>query len=240
MYVINSIVDLKRNQVQFEPGVEFNCIKGDNGASYKIIFNFKQCLNTDKISGILTFVMPDGSNYIDSIIFNNMKTAYYQLKDELLTQIGDIEVSLTLMDENRFTIYTYFKIHVKDRITGDEIIDIAPKDPTYLLLQSLLLEVRNLQTSLKMEEEIRIKNENLRIESEDLRNETEELRKQAEEIRAAEWEELKQEVLDEISNIQGKDATINGYNTIEIRAKGNIELEQEENILTFTQRWKKI
>lgn len=239
MFVINSIVDLKKNKIEMEPGLQFNCIQGDSGAAYKIVFNFRQCINTKTISGILTFSLPNGQDFIDTITFDdNQSVAYYKLKDEILALAGDVKVSLNLIDENRFTVYTYFTIHVKERVT-DNVIDIDTKDPSYLLLQSLLTEVKNLETSIKSAETIRVENENLRIEAETVRERAEELRKQAEEIRIenektriSEWEELKQEILDKLNKIKdGKDAVINGYNTVEIIAGNNISLEQEENIL---------
>lgn len=245
MFVINSIVDLKKNQLKLEPGMAFNCVQGDNGASYKIVFNFNQCINTETISGILTFVLPDGTEYVDSITFEDPKKAHYKLKDELLVQEGKIEVSLTLLDENRFTVYTYFNINVKKKLSKDPI-DIDPQDPTYLLLQSLLLEVRNLETSIENAEAIRLVNEDLRISSEDSRIAMEELRQQAENIRIEnenlrvdEWASLKQQILDALANLHdGKDATINGYNAIEIEGGENIEFEQNEN--NFKINWKPI
>ena len=238
MFVINSIVDLKKNKIEMEPGLQFNCIQGDSGAAYKIVFNFRQCINTKKRSGILTFSLPNGQDFVDVVTFEDQSTAYYKLKDEILALAGDVKVSLNLMDENRFTVYTYFTIHVKEKVT-DNIIDIDTKDPSYLLLQSLLTEVKNLETSIESAETIRVENESLRIEAETARERAEELRKQAEEIRienektrVSEWEELKQEILDKLSKIKdGKDAVINGYNTVEIIAGNNISLEQEENIL---------
>ena len=247
MFIINSIVDLRKNQLNFEPGLEFNCIQGDSGSSYKIFFNFKQCLNTEKISGLLKFVLPDKTEYTDAIKFNNNYQAYYILKDELLAQSGDIEVSLSLIDENRFTIYTYFTIHVKDR--NGSATDIDENDPNYLLLQTLLNEVKNLETSIKNEEQIRVSNEALRIEGETAREQTKSLRQQAEEIRIqneenrnSEWNNLLQEIdkkLNELEN--GKDATINGYNAIEIRGGENIDLKQDGNIFTINSKnliWK--
>ena len=248
MFVINSIVDFKKNNINFEPGLEFNCIQGDSGSNYKIIFNFKQCINTDKISGILNFILPDKTTqYTDSITFKDKRTAFYQLKNELLAQSGDIEVSLTLMDESRFTVYTYFTIHVKERL--NENIDIDPQDPTYLLLQSLLIEVKNLETTIENAELIRVENEQLRIQGETLREQAEFLREEAEKIRIEnenqrneEWNTLKQEIIDKLNTIEnGKDAKINGFNTIEIKAGDNIELTQDENIFTINSKsltWK--
>lgn len=234
LYVINSIVDIKKNKVEYEPGLEFNCIQGDSGASYKIIFHFRTCINPKTISGILTFVLPNGEEYVDSISFDKEgKTGYYKLKDELLLYAGDIDTALTFMDENRFTVYTYFKIHVKKRITEDEI-DVDPNDPTYLLLQTLLTEVKNLETSIKAAEQIRVTNENLRIENENARQQAEELRQQAEEVRGQEWEQLKQEIIDKLANIRnGKDATINGYNAIELNVGAGLKMTHDGNIFTI-------
>ena len=243
MFTINSIVDLRKNELKLEPGLEFNCIQGDSGAKYKIIFNFKQCINFNKISGILTFNLPDGSCLVDSITFNSPVKAHYYLKDEILSQAGNIQVSLSLIDENRFTIYTYFRINVKSSICEDPI-DINDKDPTYLLLQSLLTEVKNLEVSIKDAENIRITNENLRIEGETLREQAENLRKEAEAIRInnennriQEWEEMKQEIIKKLSELEnGKDAMINGYNVIELKGGNNIEIIQQDNILTVASK----
>lgn len=241
MFVINSIVDLKKNMLKLEPGMSFNCVQGDTGASYKIVFNFNQCINTNNISGILTFIMPDETEYVDSINFEDEKTAYYKLKDELLLQEGKIQVSLSLLDENRFTVYTYFTINVKKKLSKNDI-DIDPQDTTYLLLQSLLLEVRNLETSIESAEAIRLVNESLRIEGEDARTQAESIREQAEAIRVTnenerveEWASLKAEILEGLSNLHdGKDATINGYNAIAIQAGEHINLEQNNEVFKIS------
>ena len=88
---------------------------------------------------------------------------------------------------------------------------------------------------------IRIENEIFRVDNEDARVAAEQLREAAENIRIdnendrnSEWILLKEEIDYSLSQIQqGKDATINGYNAIEIIGGMGINLTQESNIVTI-------
>lgn len=231
MFIINSIVDLKKNKLTLGPGIEFNCVQGDSGAAYKIYFNFKgMCIDTSKISGILTFVLPNGESCVDSISFLDKSTACYSLKDQLLAQAGKIKTSLTLMDSNRFTVYTHFVINVKPS-PSDTPIDIDQEDPTYLLLQSLMTEVRNLQESVKANEEIRLSNETLRVSNEEARVQAEILRNQAEQIRMTEWDNLKAEVKELLKAIEEglTGILIDGYRVSNLKIGEGLELQQKNN-----------
>ena len=65
---------------------------------------------------------------------------------------------------------------------------------------------------------------------EELRQQAENIRIENENLRVDEWASLKQQILDALANLHdGKDATINGYNAIEIEGGENIELSQNED-----------
>ena len=243
MFIINSIVDLKKNKLTLEPGIEFNCVQGDSGASYKIYFNFKgMCIDTSKISGILTFVLPDGESYVDSVEFLDKSTACYSLKDQLLAQSGKIQTSLTLLDSNRFTVYTSFIINVKPN-PSDTPIDIDPEDSTYLLLQSLMTEVRNLEESVKTNENIRLTNETLRVSNEEARIQAEILRTQAEQLRTTEWDNLKKELQKILDKIEAglTEIIIDGRKVSNLKIGEGLELQEKNNEYTLVNKgilWK--
>lgn len=83
----------------------------------------------------------------------------------------------------------------------------------------------------KSNEETRISNENTRISNENSRVSAEELRVQAETERQQYYQTIKEEV--DSGGFNGKDALINGVNTLNIVGGTNISLQQEDNTLTI-------
>ena len=83
----------------------------------------------------------------------------------------------------------------------------------------------------KSNEETRISNENTRISNENSRVSAEELRAQAETERQQYYQTIKEEV--DSGGFNGKDALINGVNTLNIVGGTNISLQQEDTTLTI-------
>lgn len=100
--------------------------------------------------------------------------------------------------------------------------DASPDDPKVIILDKLINDVTNLNNEITLSEKERTNNESQRIENENHRiaNET-----QREEY----MENLKSSV--ENGDFNGKDATINGFNTLNIVAGTNIDLKQENDTL---------
>ena len=168
-------------------------------------------------------------NYGKKACFSANGTTFAKLFDDITSNILTITRDISQYNELDLSI-EFFKAENEDEIIARTSIlhivienaivceDVKPDDKKVVILNELIEKVTNLDNQVTKNEEERQKNEQNRIQSENQRQEY--------------IEDLKKQV--ENGDFNGKDAMINGVNTLNIIAGENIGLEQKANVLTIS------
>lgn len=183
----------------------------------------------------IEFKIPEKyKNYGKKICFEANGKTFQKLFDNVTDNTVTFTRDMTKYDELYATV-VFFKTNDDDEIVAKTSLlhiliegavncpdDVSPDDPKVIILDKLINDVTNLNNEITLSEKERTNNESQRIENENHRiaNET-----QREEY----MENLKSSV--ENGDFNGKDATINGFNTLNIVAGTNIDLKQENDTL---------
>ena len=183
----------------------------------------------------IEFKIPEKyKNYGKKICFEANGKTFQKLFDNVTDNTVTFTRDMTKYDELYATV-VFFKTNDDDEIVAKTSLlhiliegavncpdDASPDDPKVIILDKLINDVTNLNNEITLSEKERTNNESQRIENENHRiaNET-----QREEY----MENLKSSV--ENGDFNGKDATINGFNTLNIVAGTNIDLKQENDTL---------
>lgn len=183
----------------------------------------------------IEFKIPEKyKNYGKKICFEANGKTFQKLFDNVTDNTVTFTRDMTKYDELYMTV-VFFKTNDDDEIVAKTSLlhiliegavncpdDVSPDDPKVIILDKLINDVTNLNNEITLSEKERTNNESQRIENENHRiaNET-----QREEY----MENLKSSV--ENGDFNGKDATINGFNTLNIVAGTNIDLKQKNETL---------
>lgn len=183
----------------------------------------------------IEFKIPEKyKNYGKKICFEANGKTFQKLFDNVTDNTVTFTRDMTKYDELYATV-VFFKTNDDDEIVAKTSLlhiliegavncpdDVSPDDPKVIILDKLISDVTNLNNKITLSEKERTNNESQRIENENHRiaNET-----QREEY----MKNLKSSV--ENGDFNGKDATINGFNTLNIVAGTNIDLKQENETL---------
>lgn len=183
----------------------------------------------------IEFKIPEKyKNYGKKICFEANGKTFQKLFDNVTDNTVTFTRDMTKYDELYATV-VFFKTNDDDEIVAKTSLlhiliegavncpdDVSPDDPKVIILDKLINDVTNLNNEITLSEKERTNNESQRIENENHRiaNET-----QREEY----IENLKSSV--ENGDFNGKDATINGFNTLNIVAGTNIDLKQKNETL---------
>lgn len=183
----------------------------------------------------IEFKIPEKyKNYGKKICFEANGKTFQKLFDNVTDNTVTFTRDMTKYDELYATV-VFFKTNDDDEIVAKTSLlhiliegavncpdDVSPDDPKVIILDKLINDVTNLNNEITLSEKERTNNESQRIENENHRiaNET-----QPEEY----MENLKSSV--ENGDFNGKDATINGFNTLNIVAGTNIDLKQKNETL---------
>lgn len=183
----------------------------------------------------IEFKIPEKyKNYGKKICFEANGKTFQKLFDNVTDNTVTFTRDMTKYDELYATV-VFFKTNDDDEIVAKTSLlhiliegavncpdDVSPDDPKVIILDKLISDVTNLNNKITLSEKERTNNESQRIENENHRiaNET-----QREEY----MKHLKSSV--ENGDFNGKDATINGFNTLNIVAGTNIDLKQENDTL---------
>lgn len=183
----------------------------------------------------IEFKIPEKyKNYGKKICFEANGKTFQKLFDNVTDNTVTFTRDMTKYDELYATV-VFFKTNDDDEIVAKTSLlhiliegavncpdDVSPDDPKVIILDKLINDVTNLNNEITLSEKERTNNESQRIENENHRiaNET-----QREEY----MKNLKSSV--ENGDFNGKDATINGFNTLNIVAGTNIDLKQENETL---------
>lgn len=183
----------------------------------------------------IEFKIPEKyKKYGKKICFEANGKTFQKLFDNVTDNTVTFTRDMTKYDELYATV-VFFKTNDDDEIVAKTSLlhiliegavncpdDVSPDDPKVIILDKLINDVTNLNNEITLSEKERTNNESQRIENENHRiaNET-----QREEY----MENLKSSV--ENGDFNGKDATINGFNTLNIVAGTNIDLKQENDTL---------
>lgn len=183
----------------------------------------------------IEFKIPEKyKNYGKKICFEANGKTFQKLFDNVTDNTVTFTRDMTKYDELYATV-VFFKTNDDDEIVAKTSLlhiliegavncpdDVSPDDPKVIILDKLINDVTNLNNEITLSEKERTNNESQRIENENHRiaNET-----QREEY----IKNLKSSV--ENGDFNGKDATINGFNTLNIVAGTNIDLKQENETL---------
>lgn len=183
----------------------------------------------------IEFKIPEKyKNYGKKICFEANGKTFQKLFDNVTDNTVTFTRDMTKYDELYATV-VFFKTNDDDEIVAKTSLlhiliegavncpdDVSPDDPKVIILDKLINDVTNLNNEITQSEKERTNNESQRIENENHRiaNET-----QREEY----MENLKSSV--ENGDFNGKDATINGFNTLNIVAGTNIDLKQKNETL---------
>lgn len=183
----------------------------------------------------IEFKIPEKyKNYGKKICFEANGKTFQKLFDNVTDNTVTFTRDMTKYDELYATV-VFFKTNDDDEIVAKTSLlhiliegavncpdDVSPDDPKVIILDKLISDVTNLNNKITLSEKERTNNESQRIENENHRiaNET-----QREEY----MENLKSSV--ENGDFNGKDATINGFNTLNIVAGTNIDLKQKNETL---------
>lgn len=183
----------------------------------------------------IEFKIPEKyKNYGKKICFEANGKTFQKLFDNVTDNTVTFTRDMTKYDELYATV-VFFKTNDDDEIVAKTSLlhiliegavncpdDVSPDDPKVIILDKLINDVTNLNNEITLSEKERTNNESQRIENENHRiaNET-----QREEY----MENLKSSV--ENGDFNGKDATINGFNTLNIVAGTNIDLKQKNETL---------
>ena len=183
----------------------------------------------------IEFKIPEKyKKYGKKICFEANGKTFQKLFDNVTDNTVTFTRDMTKYDELYATV-VFFKTNDDDEIVAKTSLlhiliegavncpdGVSPDDPKVIILDKLINDVTNLNNEITLSEKERTNNESQRIENENHRiaNET-----QREEY----MENLKSSV--ENGDFNGKDATINGFNTLNIVAGANIDLKQENETL---------
>lgn len=183
----------------------------------------------------IEFKIPEKyKNYGKKFCFEANGKTFQKLFDNVTDNTVTFTRDMTKYDELYATV-VFFKTNDDDEIVAKTSLlhiliegavncpdDVSPDDPKVIILDKLISDVTNLNNKITLSEKERTNNESQRIENENHRiaNET-----QREEY----MKNLKSSV--ENGDFNGKDATINGFNTLNIVAGTNIDLKQENETL---------
>ena len=183
----------------------------------------------------IEFKIPEKyKKYGKKICFEANGKTFQKLFDNVTDNTVTFTRDMTKYDELYATV-VFFKTNDDDEIVAKTSLlhiliegavncpdDVSPDDPKVIILDKLINDVTNLNNEITLSEKERTNNESQRIENENHRiaNET-----QREEY----MENLKSSV--ENGDFNGKDATINGFNTLNIVAGTNIDLKQKNETL---------
>lgn len=183
----------------------------------------------------IEFKIPEKyKKYGKKICFEANGKTFQKLFDNVTDNTVTFTRDMTKYDELYATV-VFFKTNDDDEIVAKTSLlhiliegavncpdDASPDDPKVIILDKLINDVTNLNNEITLSEKERTNNESQRIENENHRiaNET-----QREEY----MENLKSSV--ENGDFNGKDATINGFNTLNIVAGTNIDLKQKNETL---------
>lgn len=183
----------------------------------------------------IEFKIPEKyKNYGKKICFEANGKTFQKLFDNVTDNTMTFTRDMTKYDELYATV-VFFKTNDDDEIVAKTSLlhiliegavncpdDVSPDDPKVIILDKLINDVTSLNNEITLSEKERTNNESQRIENENHRiaNET-----QREEY----MENLKSSV--ENGDFNGKDATINGFNTLNIVAGTNIDLKQKNETL---------
>ena len=183
----------------------------------------------------IEFKIPEKyKNYGKKICFEANGKTFQKLFDNVTDNTVTFTRDMTKYDELYATV-VFFKTNDDDEIVAKTSLlhiliegavncpdDVSPDDPKVIILDKLINDVTNLNNEITLSEKERTNNESQRIENENHRiaNET-----QREEY----MKNLKSSV--ENGDFNGKDATINGFNTLNIVAGTNIDLKQKNETL---------
>ena len=187
------------------------------------------CLEENKAEKIEFEIPKEYQNYGKKACFSANGTTFAKLFDNITSNILTITRDISQYSELDLSI-EFFKAENEDEIIARTSIlhivienavvceDVKPDDEKVVILNELIEKVTNLDNQVTKNEEERQKNEQNRIQSENQRQEY--------------IEDLKKQV--ENGDFNGKDAMINGVNTLNIIAGENIGLEQKANVLTIS------
>lgn len=183
----------------------------------------------------IEFKIPEKyKNYGKKICFEADGKTFQKLFDNVTDNTVTFTRDMTKYDELYATV-VFFKTNADDEIVAKTSLlhiliegavncpdDVSPDDPKVVILDKLINDVTNINNEITLSEKERTNNETQRIENENHRitNET-----QREEY----MKNLKSSV--ENGDFNGNDATINGFNTLNIVAGTNIDLKQENETL---------
>lgn len=183
----------------------------------------------------IEFKIPEKyKNYGKKICFEANGKTFQKLFDNVTDNTVTFTRDMTKYDELYATV-VFFKTNDDDEIVAKTSLlhiliegavncpdDVSPDDSKVIILDKLINDVTNLNNEITLSEKERTNNESQRIENENHRiaNET-----QREEY----MKNLKSSV--ENGDFNGKDATINGFNTLNIVAGTNIDLKQKNETL---------
>ena len=186
-------------------------------------------LDENKVEQIEFEIPEQYKNYGKKACFSANGTTFAKLFDDITSNILTITRDISQYNELDLSI-EFFKAENEDEIIARTSIlhivienaivceDVKPDDEKVVILNELIEKVTNLDNQVTKNEEERQKNEQNRIQSENQRQEY--------------IEDLKKQV--ENGDFNGKDAMINGVNTLNIIAGENIGLEQKANVLTIS------
>ena len=186
-------------------------------------------LDENKVEQIEFEIPEQYKNYGKKACFSANGTTFAKLFDDITSNILTITRDISQYNELDLSI-EFFKAENEDEIIARTSIlhivienaivceDVKPDDKKVVILNELIEKVTSLQQETTENEEIREENEQNRIKNE--------------EERILYYENIKEKV--ENGDFNGKDALINGVNTLEIIEGDNIHLEQQANVLTIS------
>lgn len=186
-------------------------------------------LEENKAEKIEFEIPKEYQNYGKKACFSANGTTFAKLFDNITSNILTITRDISQFNELDLSI-EFFKTENEDEIIARTSIlhivienavvceDVKPDDEKVVILNELIEKVTNLESETTKNEELRQKNEQNRIKNE--------------EERVQYFNDIKEKV--ENGDFNGKDALINGVNTLEIVEGENISLQQQANVLTIS------
>ena len=186
-------------------------------------------LDENKVEQIEFEIPQEYQNYGKKACFSANGMTFAKLFDDITSNILTITRDISQYNELDLSI-EFFKTENEDEIIARTSIlhivienavvceDVKPDDKKVIILNELIEKVTSLQQETTKNEEIREENEQNRIKNE--------------EERILYYENIKEKV--ENGDFNGKDALINGVNTLEIVEGDNISLQQQANVLTIS------
>ena len=186
-------------------------------------------LEENKAEKIEFEIPKEYQNYGKKACFSANGTTFAKLFDNITSNILTITRDISQFNELDLSI-EFFKTENEDEIIARTSIlhivienavvceDVKPDDEKVVILNELIEKVTNLESESTKNEELRQENEQNRIKNE--------------EERVQYFDDIKEKV--ENGDFNGKDAMINGVNTLEIVEGENISLQQQANVLTIS------